>query len=695
MKKILIFLFVTSSFALAQQSKTDSLFSVLKTQKEDTSKVNTLISIARQFRSNNPDTSIYFANEAISIATKLNYKTGIGESYLLKGVALTYLGKYQDALKNINDALKLFDELLSSENLTDKSKTMKLKARAYGSIGNIYEEQGKYDEALKSNLQAMKLGEETGDKPGMALTYNNIGNIYAALGNYPEAIKNHFAALKLKEETGDKKSIANSYNNIGSIYYNQGDLAQSLKYNLTALKIREEIKDKWGIAGSYGNIGSIYDDQANYPEALKYNFDALKIQEEIGDKKGIAISYNNIGLVYMHQDKYDEALNYFFNFLKISEELEDKSSITDAYTNIGIVYSKQGKYDDASRYLDKGLKLAKEIGSIDFIKNGYAGLTALDSAKGNFKQALEHHKLYIAYRDSLLNEENTKKLVQSQMQYEFDKKEALAKAEHEKKNAIALKEIQKQKLVRNGFIGGFAVVLIFAFVFLIQRNKISKARKISEFEKKRSEDLLLNILPAEVAEELKQTGQCEAKTFSMVTVLFADFKDFTKVSEKVSAELLVGELNLCFSRFDNILLKHKIEKIKTVGDAYMCVSGLPTLCYTHAFDVVTAALEMKDFILNRKKEKEGKGEIAFEIRIGIHTGPVVAGIVGIKKFSYDIWGDTVNVASRMESSCEPGKVNISGATYELVKDNFKCEYRGKIEAKNKGEVDMYFVEGVI
>jgi class 3 adenylate cyclase len=158
--------------------------------------------------------------------------------------------------------------------------------------------------------------------------------------------------------------------------------------------------------------------------------------------------------------------------------------------------------------------------------------------------------------------------------------------------------------------------------------------------------------------------------------------------------LLVNEINFCFSAFDHILQKHNVEKIKTVGDAYMCASGLPTLNYTHASDIVTVAIEIRNFMLNHKIEKESKGEIPFEIRIGIHTGPVVAGIVGVKKFAYDIWGDTVNIASRMESSGEAGKINISGNTFELVKDKFNCLYRGKIMAKNKGEIDMYFVESL-
>jgi len=211
-------------------------------------------------------------------------------------------------------------------------------------------------------------------------------------------------------------------------------------------------------------------------------------------------------------------------------------------------------------------------------------------------------------------------------------------------------------------------------------------------QKEQSEKLLLNILPYEVMEELKNTGEAKAKAFTMVTVMFTDFKDFTTISEKVSAELLVNELHTCFSSFDGILQKYKIEKIKTIGDAYLCASGLPVSNYTHAADMLHAAFEIRNYMLQRKIEKEAKGEVPFELRIGIHTGPVVAGIVGIKKYAYDIWGDTVNIASRMEQNSEAGKINVSGNTYDLVKDKFKCEHRGKIEAKNKGMFDMYFVE---
>ena len=209
-------------------------------------------------------------------------------------------------------------------------------------------------------------------------------------------------------------------------------------------------------------------------------------------------------------------------------------------------------------------------------------------------------------------------------------------------------------------------------------------------EKQKSEDLLHNILPVETAEELKEKGSAEARYYDGVTVLFTDFKGFTALSEKLAPADLVREIDECFKAFDLIIEKHRIEKIKTIGDAYMAVGGLPVPNSTHAENVVYAALEIRDFM--KKRARSNASDINLEVRIGVHTGPVVAGIVGLKKFQYDIWGDTVNTAARMESSGAPGKVNVSNTTYEMVKDRFAFEFRGEIEAKGKGKMPMYYVD---
>ena len=206
-------------------------------------------------------------------------------------------------------------------------------------------------------------------------------------------------------------------------------------------------------------------------------------------------------------------------------------------------------------------------------------------------------------------------------------------------------------------------------------------------EKKKSDDLLLNILPADVAEELKQNGSSTARQYEHVSVMFTDFVDFTGTAEALNPQTLVMELNACFTAFDAIIERNGLEKIKTIGDAYMAVCGLPVSDPRHAQKAVQAALEIRDFIEDRKGRKQ-----VFDIRIGINSGPVVAGIIGVKKFAYDIWGDTVNTANRMEQHGQAAKINISTSTYELVKNDYQCEYRGKIAAKNKGEVEMYFVE---
>ncbi len=260
-------------------------------------------------------------------------------------------------------------------------------------------------------------------------------------------------------------------------------------------------------------------------------------------------------------------------------------------------------------------------------------------------------------------------------------------------------EMERQKARRSLMMTGSGSTLllsIFLFLGFTRQKKHNRMLTLKNDEIKlaqeRSEELLLNILPAQVADELKQYGESKAHRYDQVSVLFSDFIDFTRIAETMPPEILVKELDYCFKAFDRIISKYSLEKIKTIGDAYMCAGGLNPSLGNQVPEIVQAAIEMQEFLHRWKEEKIGRGEPFFEARIGIHTGPVVAGVVGMKKYAYDIWGDTVNIASRMELSSEPGKINISGETFKQLKGGISCSYRGKIKPKNKAEIDMYFVE---
>lgn len=261
---------------------------------------------------------------------------------------------------------------------------------------------------------------------------------------------------------------------------------------------------------------------------------------------------------------------------------------------------------------------------------------------------------------------------------------------------LALREAEAK---RNVYLAGMVLMLLFAsgvgFSWLRARQyskTLEEKNAIIREEQARSENLLLNILPALVADELKAKGHTEARPFEEATVLFADFVGFSKIAEKITPQQLVSDLDTCFQAFDGIVAMYGLEKIKTIGDAYMCAGGLPTGgSGAQAREMVKAALEMQDWLNTWNKERDLQNLPRYDARIGIHCGPVVAGVVGSKKFAFDIWGDTVNIAARVEQAGEGGRINISGVAYEIVREYFPCEYRGKVAVKNKGEIDMYFV----
>jgi len=262
------------------------------------------------------------------------------------------------------------------------------------------------------------------------------------------------------------------------------------------------------------------------------------------------------------------------------------------------------------------------------------------------------------------------------------------------KEAAAIADMEYDRFKKIGF-GVFGLLLLLGYFLWKKNDRLLKNNNQSFLEeKKRSEDLLTNMLPAEVVRELKRKGSVKANKYKSVSVFFSDFKNFSQIAETISPEELVQELDDCFTAFDRIIDKYRLQKIKTIGDAYMCVGGLYTRGEHHIFRMVLAALEIQQFLADRKKKRLANKDYFFEARIGIHTGPIVAGVIGKKKIAFDIWGNTVNVAQQMEHHGEVGKVNISGETYALIQNKIECIQRGSITAKNKKEYAMYFVSSV-
>ncbi len=677
----------------------DSLARLLKRARIDTVKVNLLNDLAWELKFDNPQQAIVYLDSALSLSRKLNFKKGEGNAYNFRGVV-------EDIHGNSEAAIDFFQKALAiRESLGDRKGVASL----LNNIGNVRENRGDYLGALQSYQQSLKIREELQDTARILRAYYNIAIVLESMGDYPAALDNVYRYLEGVEPLKDETAIANAWNIIGNIKTEVGDYSEAGKAYNVALQLHRKQGNDWQVASVLNNIANLNDTEAEklmdagnlsdsvlqkYKAAIALHEEALEIRKRLEDTGGQAEIYNNIGYVLKNLGSFykdsgnlpealktwDETESYFQRSLEIREAEGDRAGIMEIYNGIADVRRRQQRYPEALDFTKRYYEIAKEIKDVKFEQNGLKDLARIYFKMGEYKTAYEYREAYDELRYARFNEERIQAEAARESEYASQK---IQWQEQELKLQEA--DLQIAANIRNSLIGGAALLLLLALV-LFNRNKIIRT------EKQRSENLLLNILPAQTAEELKTHGKAKARRYDAVTVLFSDFKSFTQIAEQTTPEELVAELDECFQAFDEIATRYGIEKIKTIGDAYLCAGGLPVPTTGHAGSVVRAALDMQQVMLKLRERQRAEGKPEFHCRIGIHTGPVVAGVVGKKKFAYDIWGDTVNMAARMEQSGEANRVNISQSTYELVKDQFQCTHRGKISAKNKGEVDMYFVE---
>jgi adenylate cyclase len=647
-----------------------------------------------------------------------------------KSAILYDLGTAFQRKKNYDQAIEYYSQALR---INDAAGNKKNVATLSSNLGVCYFGKRDFNNAVTHYSRAAAIYEETDNKKAQLVVYSNIATVYNEMGNVGKSVEYYEKSMDLNDALGNQQNVATLAGNIGTIYRNQNN-PKATDYFQKALKINENIGNAKGASINANNLGSIYFGQENYEKAIEFYTKSQKAYEQTGNSESAARNAGNIGIAYLkiaQQASSDTEKQQALQ--QAIEKLETAVSQVEGDVKQQFAQSLATAQGMAGGkvYVSAPKRTTKDgVATADYSESGDSRVRDNSQADLRSEYSRQQDSLRVESRNKELN--LRKEMELQQLAFEYERKQSMAKteeeraqlraeeaqkraqiendyrslleaaslqqrlarAELEKKDALAKAEIQKQKNIKYMAFGIGAFVLIIAFImyknFRSQKKAytiIAEANKAILLEQQRSEALLLNILPLEVANELKNSGKSEARMYNEVSVLFTDFVNFTQTSEKLNPQELVNELHTCFSAFDTIIERNGLEKIKTIGDAYMAVCGLPESRQEHAQRTVRAALEIRDFIYERKKHQG-----AFEVRIGINSGQVVAGIVGVKKFAYDIWGDAVNTAARMESSGEAGKVNISESTYEIVKEDFVCTTRGKVSAKNKGEVDMFFVE---
>jgi len=577
----------------------------------------------------NFDIAIILCGKEMELAKKIANKEYVVESYLDYGICLQGHSKMKEALDNFFDALRL------SESLNNKT----LLKKCYFGLSDFYSQIKTFDKALeyKRNQQVIILAYE-----------HPLDSVELMWTMYQKHV-----IIERSNNLVNEKSIEQVIN-----YAIKTGNFRLLEYEFAVY--RKNLLD----ANEMDRLYKVYN--IRYPDQLRQ----LSIHD-LG-------TYYRLKAFFMEQKNDQDSAYYYFQ--KAEEKLSTNPNRffrSNFYIRFGQFLMRTGRTKEAIARFSTAYNLAEPdrwFGKMEFMITASSNLYMLYAATGDYKNAYLYSEKCSWLRDSITLISSKEKV--DRMQLDFQ-----ARLDNEKMD----NQIRRRNIWFMVILVVIVIVSLFAVVVFIQRLRISK-------EKKRSDKLLLNILPSEVAEELKIYGKTKAKHFDEVTVMFTDFKDFTQVSETLSADELVDIIHSYFSEFDRIIEKYGIEKIKTIGDSYMCVGGLPVVNQTHALDVVNAAMELQELICKEKARRSSLGQTFFELRIGIHTGPVIAGIVGINKFAYDIWGDTVNTASRLETEGEINKVNISRSTHERVKDKFSCTYQGKKNVKHKGEIDMYFVD---
>lgn len=671
--------------------------------------------------------STYLEKYNLMESQKLNYFE-IGDIYFLFDLFEKAKNNYKNALEvkiefeperdlRLHKQLSLsYYKLREFESATAELNKLTSKGRLYKDWSSVLwskqlkakiaHAKGYFEAELTINKAIIELTDSLNLKKEKGIAINNLAYTYKYLDDYKSA-ETYLSGILSKD---DSQLDAVIYQNLAILSQNNQEYTDAKFYFNEALEIYELNKNYRSQAYVLDILTLLYYQESDFHNAQKYNSQCMVLSEshKLGDIYMAA--YYSQSIINQGLYEYEDALTSMNKHLYIKDSLESIHN-----SEQGIIELQQLFLDQAESEIQLKV-IGEEVKDLE-IKRLQAERLATEEQLKRFKsdslfseQELITQLLKIKEIENLLSIQHQSTEIQllgeQKKQQTLDLKlEQAKRIEKEKDLLLVTKdneilgfELKERQAYLNRLIYFSFGLLIFIIVIIIfyinvrkKNKKIEAQRVLIGVEKEKADALLLNILPVTVAEELKNKGKSPPRHLEMISIVFTDFAGFTAISERLTPVQLVEKLDELFLEFDLIVEKNGLTRIKTIGDAYMCAAGIPDFDANHAENAVQTAIEMRDFI-ERFNLSLSEEEPKWNIRIGINSGSVVAGVVGIKKFAYDIWGDSVNVASRMESSGKINKVNISDTTFQIVKGKFSTEHRGKVYAKNKGEIDMYFVE---
>lgn len=610
----------------AQTREIDSLKSLLSKSLQDTTRVNTLNLIARRLYNFNVVEMDSIAHESLRLAERIGFERGLAEAML--------------------------------------------------QIGRSYQARGRISEAINFVQQARTIFEERKDSLGLGASYHALGNIYLDQAKYEDALRYYITALRYREAKNDLSGIANTLNGIGILYKQQRKYDDALIYYRRSFALDSLHGLQSGMAKALNNIGLVYQDRKQYDTAAIYVQRSLEIEQRIGSKSGIAFSMNNLGVLYDLTKRSDSALILLQAAFDIKKTLDDKRSLLFTKNCISQALRNAGRVQESITMAHETFTEAQALSSLPHYKVAAENLAEGYKQIGDYRQALFYTELVANYRDTLFTLDRERDLTRMESAYKLEKQQTENDALRRSNTA------QRWLLLAFGLAGLIATMFV---VFLIRMNSEKKRtnerlqqqqtlleHQAQEIElastalqeaHERSEMLLRNMLPEPIADRLKAGETKIAERVENVCIMFADIVGFTDLASRLEPVVLVAVLDEIFTIFDSIAEQYGLEKIKTIGDAYMLVAGVPEPLAAPAEAIALAALAMQSEIV-LKTDILRRMNIKLQVRVGIHAGEVVAGVIGTRKLVYDLWGDAVNIAHRMEAHGIAGQIQVSEAFVE-------------------------------